>query len=57
MTGAQFEIYVDGKTRSFRDTKLAAMAGTEFLKIGIHSDVAVKDSLTGEINPVVFKPV
>jgi hypothetical protein len=29
---AQFEIAVDGKTRSFRDRKIAAIAGAEFIK-------------------------
>ena len=57
LPGAQFEITVDGKTRSFRDTKIAAMAGAEFLKNrNPNSEVAVKDLLTGEIKPVVFKP-
>jgi hypothetical protein len=55
---AQFEITVDGKTRSFRDTKIAAIAGAEFLKTrNPNSEVAVKDLRTGETTPVLFKPV
>ena len=56
--GAQFEITIDGKTRSFRDTKVAVIAGAEFLKSrNPNSDVAVKNLKTGEITPVLFKPV
>ena len=32
MTGAQFEILVDGKPRSYRDTKSGAMDAAMFLK-------------------------
>ena len=32
MTGAQFEILVDGKPRSYRDTKSGAMDAATFLK-------------------------
>jgi hypothetical protein len=32
MPGAQFEITVDGKPRSYRDTKAVATAAAEFLK-------------------------
>jgi hypothetical protein len=32
MIGAQFEISVDGKPRSYRDTKSIAMEAAEFLK-------------------------
>ena len=31
MTGAQFEILVDGKPRSYRDTKSGAMDAATFL--------------------------
>ena len=31
-SGAQFKILADGKTRLFRDTKVAAIASAEFLK-------------------------
>jgi hypothetical protein len=46
------------KTRSFRDTKVTAIAGAEFLKSrNPNSEVAVKNLKTGEITPVLFKPV
>jgi hypothetical protein len=32
VTGAQFEISVDGKPRSYRDIKAVAIASAEFLK-------------------------
>jgi hypothetical protein len=32
ISGAQFEISVDGKPRSYRDTKAVATAAAEFLK-------------------------
>ena len=42
MTGAQFEILVDGKPRSYRDTKSGAMDSATFLKgRQPHSEVAV----------------
>jgi hypothetical protein len=57
-TGAQFEILVDGKTRTFRDTRISAISTGEFLKSrNPKSEVVVKDLQTGEITPVVFKPV
>ena len=38
--GAQFEISVDGKPRSYRDTKATAIEGAEFLKLRHpHSEV------------------
>jgi hypothetical protein len=56
--GAQFEISVDGKPRSYRDTKVAAIAGAEFLKSrNPSSEVAVKDLQSGKTTPVLFKPV
>ena len=52
--GAQFEILVDGKPRSFRDIKAVAIASAEFLKTrNPHSEVAVKDLQTGEVTVVV----
>jgi len=42
MTGAQFEILVDGKPRCYRDTKSGAMDAATFLKgRQPHSEVAV----------------
>jgi hypothetical protein len=45
-SGAQFEILVDGKPRSYRDIKPVAVESAEFLKSrSPHSEVAVKDLL------------
>ena len=55
-SGAQFEL--DGKPRSYRDIKAVAIASAEFLKSkSPNSAVAVKNLKTGEIAPVLFKPV
>ena len=52
--GAQFEILVDGKPRSYRDIKAVAIASAEFLKSrNPHSEVAVKDLKSGEVTVVV----
>jgi hypothetical protein len=51
--GAQFEILVDGKARSYRDIKAVAIASAEFLKSrNPHSEVAVKDLQSGEVTVV-----
>jgi hypothetical protein len=48
-----FEILVDGKPRSYRDTKLTAMGAAQFLKgRSPHSEVSVKDLKSGEITVV-----
>jgi hypothetical protein len=48
--GAQFEISVDGKPRSYRDTKATAIEGAEYLKQRhSHSEVTVKDLKSGEV--------
>jgi hypothetical protein len=53
-SGAQFEILVDGKPRSYRDIKAVAIASAEFLKSrNPHSEVVVKDLQTGEVTVVV----
>ena len=55
--GAQFEILVDGKPRSYRDIKAVAIASAEFLKSrNPNSNIAVKDLRTGEVTPVAFRP-
>jgi hypothetical protein len=55
-TGAQFEISVDGKPRSYRDTKATAIEGAEFLKQGHpHSEVTVKDLKSGEVTVAARK--
>ena len=47
---AQFEILVDGKPRSYRDTKAVAIEAAEYLKNRHpHSEVAVKDLRSGEV--------
>jgi hypothetical protein len=52
--GAQFEILIDSKPRSYRDIKAVAIASAEFLKSrNPHSEVAVKDLQTGEVTVVV----
>jgi hypothetical protein len=51
--GAQFEILVDGKPRSYRDIKAVAIASAEFLRSrNLRSEVAVKDLQTGEVTVV-----
>jgi hypothetical protein len=51
--GAQFEILVDGKPRSYRDIKAVAIASAEFLKSkNPQSEVAVKDLQSGEVTVV-----
>jgi hypothetical protein len=56
MTGAQFEILVDGKPRSNRDTKSGAMDAAAFLKSRQpHSEVAVKDLQSGALAPAVVR--
>ena len=54
MTGAQFEILVDGKPRSYRDTQAAAAA--QYLKSKHpHSEIAVKDMQSGERSPAFVR--
>ena len=55
--GAQFEISVDGKPRSYRDMKIPAMDAAEFLKRrNLNSQVAVKDLQSGMVTVVAYKP-
>ena len=50
MTGAQFEIRIDGTRRSYRDRKDYAMEAARFLKSkNLHSMVEVKDLQSGEL--------
>ena len=54
--GAMFEILVDGKPRSYRDTKLTAMGAAQFRKgQSPHSEVAVRDMQTGEVTVVALE--
>ena len=47
--GAQFEISVDGKPRSYRDRKAVAMEVAEYLKSRHpNSEVVVKDLASGK---------
>ena len=53
MTGAQFEILVDGKPRSYRDTKSGAMDAATFLKgRQPHSEVAVTGTRNSDISNI-----
>jgi hypothetical protein len=54
--GAQFEILIDGKPRSYRDTKATAIEGAEFLKSRApHSQVVVRDKKSEEVTEVAYK--
>jgi hypothetical protein len=47
--GAQFEVSVDGKPRSYRDHKAVAIEAAEYLKWKHpHSDVMVKHLASGK---------
>ena len=55
--GAQFEILVDGKPRSYRDMKAVAIETAEFFRgKNPNSDIAAKDLRIGEVTPVAFRP-
>ena len=55
--GAQFEIMVDGKPRSYRDTKIDANAAAELLKNRHpNSEVSVKDRQSGMVTVVAYRP-
>jgi hypothetical protein len=48
--GANFEIIVDGKTRSYRDIKEVALEAARYLKSRKgNNDVKVRDLTTGEV--------
>ena len=54
--GAQFEISVDGKPRSYRDRKAVAMEAAEYLKWKHpHSEVVVKDLASGKETALAYK--
>jgi hypothetical protein len=56
-TGARYEISIDGKPRSYRDTKSVAQEAAEYLKRRHpNSEVTVKDLQTGELTEAVYKP-
>jgi hypothetical protein len=56
MTGAQFEISIDGVPRTYRDRKDLALESAQFLKSrNPNSVVKLKDLQTGEEIMVAFK--
>jgi hypothetical protein len=57
MTGAQFEIRIDGTPRSYRDRKDYAMEAARLLKSKQpHSMVGVKDLKSGDVTAVPLRP-
>jgi hypothetical protein len=58
MTGARFEIRIDGTPRSYRDRKDYAMEAARLIKSkNPHSMVEVKDLQSGDITAVALRPV
>jgi hypothetical protein len=56
MTGAQFEISIDGVPRTYRDRKDLALLAAQILKSrNPNSVVKLKDTQTGEEIVVAFK--
>jgi hypothetical protein len=56
MTGAQFEIRIDGTPRTYRDRKDFAMEAASFLKSrNPHSVVEVRDLKSGEVTALAYK--
>jgi len=57
MTGAQFEIRIDGTPRTYRDRKDYAMEAARLIKSKYpHSVVEVKDLRSGDITAVANRP-
>jgi hypothetical protein len=57
MTGAQFEIRVDGTPRNYRDRKDFAMEAARFIKSkNPHSMVEVKNLQSGDVTAVALRP-
>jgi hypothetical protein len=57
LTGARWEITVDGTPRSYRDVKALAVEGAEYLKSrNPHAEVTVRD-YEGVEPPIVIKAV
>ena len=57
MTGAQFEIRIDGTRRTYRDRKDYAMEAARLIKSkNPHSTVEVKDLESGDVTAVVPRP-
>jgi hypothetical protein len=59
MTGAQFEIRIDGTPRTYRDRKdYATMEAARLIKSkNPHSMVEVKDLKSGDVTAVALRPV
>jgi hypothetical protein len=56
MTGAQFEIRIDGTPRTYRDRKDFAMEAARLIKSKQpHSEVAVKDLQSGALTAAVVR--
>jgi hypothetical protein len=57
MTGAQFEIRIDGTARTYRDRKDYAMEAARLIKSkNPHSMVEVKDLQSGDVTAVALSP-
>jgi hypothetical protein len=57
MTGAQFEIRIDGAPRSYRDRKDYAMEAARLIKSkNPHSLVEVKDLKSGDVTAMALRP-
>src|SRR3954452_7672623 len=57
MTGAQFEIRIDGVPRTYRDRKDYAMEAARLIKSrNPHSMVEVKDLQSGDVTAVALRP-
>jgi hypothetical protein len=49
MTGARYQIAVDGQPRTYRDDKAIAIEAAEYLKYkNPHAEVTVHDLMTGD---------
>jgi hypothetical protein len=57
MTGAQFEIRIDGTSRTYRDRTDYAMEAARLIKSkNPHSVVEVKDLKSGDVTAVANRP-
>ena len=58
MTGAEYEIRIDGTPRSYRDRKDYAMEAARLIKSkNPHSMVEVKDLKSGDVTAVALRPI
>jgi hypothetical protein len=57
VTGARFEISIDGKPRSYRDRKAVAIEAAEYLQGKFpNSEVTVRDLASGKATALAYKP-